>query len=235
MPSLRRTFDIPHPSTGLTVPITLHEPSLTADDLGHKTWAASFLLSKRLQSLRLPALKSTKGSRPRVLELGAGTGLVGLSMAALYPTTVHLTDLAAIVPNLTGNAIANAEVVSKRGSTTEVFELDWSCFPDPDEVLPQSYDIALAADPIYGPEHPAMLVGAIAQYLKIDEDARLVVELPLRDAYLLEIADLRQKLGAADFVLLEEGREEGFDEWGDRSATVTCWWSQWTRKTPAQA
>ena len=232
---MSRTFEILEPQIGSTVSITLHEPSLTADQLGHKTWAASYLLAKRLASLRLPPLEGTRrcssDPRPRILELGAGTGLVGLALATLFPVTVHLTDLPAIMPNLAANARHNALAIEARGSSVKAFGLDWANPPGPDQVPPQSYDVVVAADPIYGPEHPALLVGSIERYLSCAEGARAVIELPLREAYAPEVKELRERLGRAGIVLVEEGEEVGFDDWGEGSTEVRCWWSQWARET----
>ena len=50
---LTRTFNIPLGSADMgDLAITLHEPALQADNLGLKTWASSYLLAKRLVSLR---------------------------------------------------------------------------------------------------------------------------------------------------------------------------------------
>src|SRR5437588_35568 len=103
MPSQTRTFRIPVPFSK-TVEIILHEPTLTADNVGFKTWASAYLLSKRLPTLGLPVFPGSA----KALELGSGTGLVGLAVAAVLKIPVLLTDLPQIVPNLQRNVDANA-------------------------------------------------------------------------------------------------------------------------------
>ena len=237
MPDLTRTFTIPGAGAGAApLAITLHEPSLTADDLGHKTWTASYLLARRLCAQRLPALalSGTAGPapKPRVLELGAGTGLLGLALAAHFPVTVHLTDLPAIVPNLAANVRANGALIEARGSSPMAFALDWGRLPACDERIgdmdarAHSYGLVVVADAIYGPTHPALLVGAVDRYLAKTPEARLVMELPMRDAYAAEVAELKARLGAARMMLLDCGEETGFDDWGGDSE-VKCEWSVW--------
>ena len=239
MPDLTRRFELLDPVKGGVASIELKEPSLTGDQLGHKTWAASYLLAKRLTTMQIPPLSKNyhaSSSLPHVLELGAGTGLVGLAIAALFSTNVHLTDLAAIVPNLEANVSANASAVAAKGSRAKAFKLDWAEMPDVDSTTPpqsHSYDVVVAADPIYGPEHPGLLVGAVERYLSTGKDARLALELPLRAAYAPEVQDLRERLDRANISLLEEGEEVGFDDWGDGRTEVRCWWSLWGR-VPAQ-
>lgn len=124
MSAITRTWVIPSTSTCPEISLKIHEPPLTGDNLGLKTWASSFLLAKSLEVLgkkHLPALQAST----KVLELGSGTGLVGLAAAAIWQCKVHLTDLPEIVSNLKYNAEQNSSVIEDRGgwSTTEV--LDW--------------------------------------------------------------------------------------------------------------
>ncbi|KAI9839408.1 MAG: hypothetical protein M1837_002095 [Sclerophora amabilis] len=252
MPPLTRTFQIPVTATGKeeeTIPIHLHEPSLISDNLGLKTWAASYLLAKRLASLSssLPSSHhpppqqqqqhqqdARPPPRPRVLELGAGTGLVGIAAAAVWGAAVHLTDLPAIEPNLAANVNANRETIERRGgggATTGV--LDWS---DQDgsprsDNEEERYPVILAADPLYSPEHPRMLAQTIVAWLRKGPDARVVVELPVRDAYVPEVEEFRARMDESGLRILEEGEEVGFDDWASRvegdSSEVRCWWGMW--------
>lgn len=135
---------------GETVDIKLREPGLTGDNLGHKTWCASYVLACLLPRLlgRYVLPPSTGGEIGegevrgrekglRVLELGAGTGLLGLACAGILrrrgrrggrhqqqrgqggpgpPSAhIHLTDLPAIVPNLRANVERNHVVVDNDG------------------------------------------------------------------------------------------------------------------------
>ena len=72
---------------------------------------------------------SSSSSRPmRVLELGAGTGALGIALACSLPNIhVTLTDLAPVVPLMTTNADATRDAGKLAdGSETHVAELAWS-------------------------------------------------------------------------------------------------------------
>lgn len=239
MPAMSRVFNIPA-SSKEEFALTLHEPSLTSDNLGNKTWVSSYLLSRRLHSL----LESTPQLVPstftfkkdtstlKALELGAGTGLVGLSFAVLRgpSATIHLTDLPAIVPNLEHNVKLNTELLAKSDATITTGVLDWSVAPDPLPSQDERYHIILAADPLYSPEHPKWLVNTIERWLSRGLDARVVVEMPLRDAYLPQVQEFRWRMGDIGLAVVEEGEEIGYDDWegaDGESVEVRCWWSVW--------
>ena len=232
MSSLTRSFTIPLPNTSPTassLEITLHEPALTEDNLGLKTWSSSYVLARLLPTLT--SIPLPLPSHTPVLELGAGTGLVGLAAAAVWNTDVVLTDLPAIAPNLSRNVAANAEVLRAHGGHAEAAVLDWtdaeslapvpsttsttsstfastSRTPDAIAVLRASAKTTtiLAADPIYSPSHPRLLVSAVSRWLEDRGDAsasaRLVLAYPVREAYLPQIADLRERLGAVSYTHL---------------------------------
>ncbi|KAH9833908.1 VPS28-domain-containing protein [Teratosphaeria destructans] len=218
--------------------ITLHEPALTADNLGLKTWASSYLLAKRMALLKdtIPALPSDAN----ILELGAGTGLVGLTAAALLHRHVILTDLPAIVPNLENNATANATLIASHGGSVSTAILDWSSpstffLPTntntPDQTCPpNTFPLILTADPIYSPEHPRLLVDAVAYHLSRSSQARVMVEMPVREAYGEERRVFRERMGEMGLMVCGEGEELGLDDWGGVDAEgveVRCWWSVW--------
>ncbi|KAL1963905.1 hypothetical protein VTN77DRAFT_7711 [Rasamsonia byssochlamydoides] len=239
MPALSRVFNIPT-SSKEEITLTLHEPSITSDNLGMKTWVSSYLLSRRLHNIleSVPELvpsesTSQRGSKTvRALELGAGTGLVGLSFAVLRGSsaTVHLTDLPAIVPNLAHNVILNSELLNKANATVTSGVLDWSIAPDRPPTKEERYDIILAADPLYSPEHPGWLVQTIERWLSRGLDARVVVEMPLRDAYLPQVQEFRDRMQEIGLAVVDQGEEVGYDDWegvDGSSIEVLCWWSVW--------
>lgn len=238
MPALSRAFTI-LTSSRESFTLTLHEPTLTSDNLGTKTWVSSYLLSRRLHSLleATPKLVSPTAadqrerSLQRVLELGAGTGLVGLSFAALRPSaSVHLTDLPEIVPNLAYNVTLNAELLSNAQATVTTGVLDWSVPSDPLPVKNEKYDIILAADPLYSSEHPKWLVETIDCWLSRKLDSRVIVEMPLRDAYLPQVQEFRHRMIDIGLVAIENGQEVGHDDWENADGEpleVICWWSVW--------
>lgn len=239
MRAMSRIFTIPT-STGEGFTLTLHEPSITADNLGMKTWVSSFLLSRRLHTILdtapqlIPAATaSPDNGRPhRALELGSGTGLVGMSYAALHgkSATIHLTDLPTIVPNLAHNVALNVELLMRTQATVSTGVLDWSITPEQPPTPDQQYDIILAADALYSPSHPKLLVDTIGVWLGRGLDARVVVEIPRREAYLPQVEDFRQRMTQLGLGIVDEGEEVGYDDWegadGD-AVEVKCWWAVW--------
>ncbi|KUL82779.1 hypothetical protein ZTR_10888 [Talaromyces verruculosus] len=239
MPAFTRLFNIPT-SSGEEFTLNLHEPSLTSDNLGMKTWVSSYLLSRRLDSIfeavpelvRSESTTSPSSTRLKALELGSGTGLVGLSFAALRGASVsiHLTDLPVIVPNLAKNVEMNSELLNKVNAEVTTGLLDWSIPPTPSPTNADLYDVILAADPLYSPDHPKWLVETINTWLSKGLDARVVVELPLRDAYLPQVEEFRRRMEDIGLAIVEQGDETGYDDWEDadgQSKEVHCWWSVW--------
>jgi 2-polyprenyl-3-methyl-5-hydroxy-6-metoxy-1,4-benzoquinol methylase len=84
-----------------------------------------------------------------VLELGSGSGLVGLAAAYLCsPASVHITDCKSHVEICQQNADENRHLTG--ACDVRVFELDWT---DPESAkkrgLHPSYDVILATDVVY--------------------------------------------------------------------------------------
>ena len=248
MPSVVRTFKIPvegNPDSRSvdstqSIDIVLREPSLTADNLGHKTWAASYLLARRLSHFQFPTTGRTvdkellgkplkdNQSKLRILELGAGTGLVGLAAAAIWSAKVDLTDLPEICGNLAHNCQENMQMIHSHGGDATVRALDWRKLPAAEDLSrDDKYDIVMASDPLYSPLHPELVATAIARYLRPEVHARVVVELPLREAYQPEISNFRRIMEAKGFCLEAQGEEVGFDDWEDGNLEVRCWWGVW--------
>lgn len=222
MPSVTRTFQVAD-----ELAVRLHEPSLTGDNLGLKTWSSSFFLARLL-----PTLQDMIPLHHRVLELGAGTGLLGISAACFWQADVLLTDLDEVIPNLQANLALNEATVQSRGGRVTSRALDWaeaSREPTPSTEL---FSVILVADPVYSPEHPRMLVGTITQWLAHTDNARVVIALPLREHYCKERSLVRTLLEQADLLLVKEGVVSGYDDWYTKDGEqveVKCSWSIWRR------
>lgn len=220
-PALTRTFVV---NDDLT--FAIHEPSLTEDNLGLKTWTSSLLLAQRLPELREYLPKDYH----RVLELGAGTGLVGMAAAAMWETDVLLTDLPEIVPNLAKNLEHNANLIQSHNGSVHARVLDWNDETDVAHEEEDKFMVIVAADPIYSTDHPKMLVDTVCRWLHPSQSARFIVELPLRDRYDQERQALKDNLRDNKFALVAEGVDKGFDDWqglDGQPIEVQCWWSVW--------
>lgn len=135
-------------SKGVGMEIVIREPALTGDSLGFKTWGSSYVLSRHLPNLRQGFLSSFfhDHQTPNVLELGSGTGLLGLAAAALWGVPVTLSDLPNIVPNLRANAASNETLVAERGGRLSVGALTWGGEKDRDVFGEERFPVRLRDD-----------------------------------------------------------------------------------------
>lgn len=213
MSALTRSFTISNPPHRHTIQI--HEPALTGDSLGHKTWGSAYLLAQHLHSISLPPAQPNS----IVLELGAGTGLVGLAAALVWSRPVVLTDLSEIVPNLATNIALNEHL----GGEVRCAVLDWS-EPAKFELGDSRATVVIAADPVYDEEHPRMLVGAVEKWLDRGLEARFVLAWPRREAFAGLMEELQRRL--TECGLKRMSTEEGttMDDWKDEISVV---WEVW--------
>src|SRR4029077_8647437 len=91
--------------------------------------------------------------------------------------------------------------------------LDWSVCPDSPPSRDEQYDIILVADPLYSSEHPKWLVETVDRWLSKSLSAMVVVEMPLRDAYLTEVQEFRRRMEDIGLAIVKEGQEIGHDDW----------------------
>lgn len=201
-PEMMRSIEIPH----LDKKLMLKEPSLTADNLGLKTWGSSFILGSRL------ARQTEKNYLvDPVLELGAGTGLVGMVACSIgFPTM--LTDLNEIVPNLQANVDLNAI------TNAQVAELDWS---NPESFLVKygspEYSTIILSDPLYSSQHPRWIVNMINLFLSRKKESRVLLQIPVRRSFEEERACLWRLMEENGYTVEEECIEQGFDDFGESS------------------
>ncbi|KAL0343292.1 UNVERIFIED_CONTAM: protein N-lysine methyltransferase METTL21A [Sesamum angustifolium] len=86
--------------------------------------------------------------RLRLLELGSGTGAVGIAAAALLGASVTITDLPHVLPNLQFNIAANAKILELHGGAVDAAALQWGQTTDM-EAIGREYDAILGSDLVY--------------------------------------------------------------------------------------
>ncbi|RDX64517.1 Protein-lysine methyltransferase METTL21D, partial [Mucuna pruriens] len=125
---------------------------LPSEGLSFQLWPAATTLVSLLDRYRADPpgspLSAALDGRRRILELGSGTGIVGLVSAATLGGSVTLTDLPHVVPNLRFNADANAGVVGSTGGAVSVAPLRWGHVDDV-EAIGREFDLILASDVVY--------------------------------------------------------------------------------------
>ncbi|KIW25856.1 uncharacterized protein PV07_08993 [Cladophialophora immunda] len=141
----------------------------TGDSIARHIWDASLgFLAYFAQALStspvdgmsmLAALfKSSKVRRLRVLELGAGCGIVGIALAQLVKCDLLLTDLEDAQEILASNIRCAAPMA---GSTVRSEVLDWASSLD--DSSNANYDLILVSDCIYNPDSSLHLVETLRQ------------------------------------------------------------------------
>jgi predicted nicotinamide N-methyase len=108
------------------------------------TWDGSVLLMKYLE--QNPSIVMNKS----VIEVGAGTGVAGITAAMLHARQVLLTDLAYAIPNLRANIALNVEALAQQehSNCIEARVLDWSD-PTSYPLSNIAWDVILAADVVW--------------------------------------------------------------------------------------
>jgi hypothetical protein len=221
---------------GSSINIQITETSgVRADGLSLSTWGAAFLLSNILHKLDIPQPSRTSNHHPRgfeILELGAGTGLVGLSAAALWRRSVLLTDLPSILPALAANIQLNHPLLHGRFVAASCGSLDWTSpsslqfYETGFTIKPQDPtqpSIILAADTFYDPDHPALVANAVRTWLATHSDSRAIFCYPLRFPYIDHIRDFWELMEAGGLECVQEGREMARDEWNEVPGTEFEW------------
>jgi hypothetical protein len=181
--ALTRDFSFPS-STGKNIQVTLNDAPLSGidhTDVGLQSWGASIVLSSMMcaDPERFGLSKQALNERPCIIELGAGTGLVSLTLAKLFPqirvggASISATDYHhAVLDNCRSNVETNFSSERHQPPPVSTEILDWS---QPPANLQSTANMLIASDVIYAPEHASWLRDCAAHLLKSDGTFWLMV------------------------------------------------------------
>lgn len=140
------------------VPLTVDEVGNAGKGTGLTTWDGSVVLAKYLEHARMNDVRGK-----RIVELGAGTGLVGISAALMGARQTVLTDLEYTMANLEHNvAVTMAKSSAIHGASITTRVLDW--FTPPVDM--GDLDLILASDVVWVEELIAPLVQTMATLVR---------------------------------------------------------------------
>jgi predicted nicotinamide N-methyase len=150
--------------------------------VGAQTWGGACVLAEDIaEHPQRFGFSNHQHKNLRILELGAGTGLVSLvvgklfeSMAEHPPVTVIATDYyPSVLTNLEANVRSNFPSSDAPEASNHVnistHSLDWSSFPDElDHNYPfdEPFDVILGADIIYEEQHAVWIKSCLHQLLR---------------------------------------------------------------------
>ncbi|KDE02373.1 hypothetical protein MVLG_07061 [Microbotryum lychnidis-dioicae p1A1 Lamole] len=208
--------------------IRIRETTLLSNSTGFRTWASATLLAQRIASNPFDYLPTTTAtttttisdSEPvaavQILELGSGTGLVGLTLIATLSvlgirSEVDLTDHE---DSVLENLRRNLDRFSREGLDEEavvggrVSKLDWSDHQSDSGLIRchtkeegrKVFDLIVAADVIYEPDHVELIHSTVAAFLRqpdprstrFEEGGTFHLALPLRSTHGLEMETFKK-------------------------------------------
>ncbi|KAF5383977.1 hypothetical protein D9757_006930 [Collybiopsis confluens] len=177
--SVTRSFRFSTQGGRVTIQVELNDAPLSDDDhtsVGLQSWASSIVLSERIctdsERFSLPG----DGKPLRILELGAGTGLLSIVAAKLVSSSpssvassgplIFATDYHPdVLVNLQANIAANFPPSScSDGPPISVHQLDWE-HPDYSSPMDQPFDLIVGADVVYHPNHARWIKSCVERLL----------------------------------------------------------------------
>ncbi|TEB32420.1 hypothetical protein FA13DRAFT_1731618 [Coprinellus micaceus] len=178
---LTRSFSFVTSGEGSTSPvlIELNDAPVSAEDhtsVGLQSWGSCILFAERLcvdtqKYLADPRPVEERGRPLRILELGAGTGMLSIVAAKVLsamdpPPKIVATDYHPdVLANLKRNIETNFPTTAKNPSCPiEVYTLDWES-PATQAPFDKPFDIILAADVVYHPMHAEWIRDCVSKLL----------------------------------------------------------------------
>lgn len=184
--SIVRSFSFLTPAVS-EITVHLNDAPLSSSDhtsVGLQSWGSSIILAERICadptafSILPTTPKSTPDAKPlRILELGAGTGLLSITASkiaehysmrmSVAATDYHPDVLTNLATNVATNAPSNrVPIPSPVTPTISVHKFDWE---HPDYRTPPfdaPFDVILAADVVYYPLHAAWIKSCVEALLR---------------------------------------------------------------------
>jgi len=141
--------------------LTLQQRPFRPEGFASTVWDSSIVLSRMLEHRGLQTLTRTpRGEAVSCVELGAGCGLVGLTLAALGGDVV-ITDLPENLRLLRANVRANSSVASR--VVPRVRPLTWGVRLSAELLSQAPYDLVVATDVFYARESMPALVDTLLE------------------------------------------------------------------------
>ena len=177
--ALTRTFSFPLMTSSISkkkeIQVELNDAPLSKEDhtsVGLQSWGSSILLAERI-CLQPSLFSLTKpidiNARPlRILELGAGTGMLSVVAAKILQPYNPVPEIIAtdyhpeVLDNLSRNVATNFP--KKIPASINIKYLDWEV-PQYCEPLDRPFDVIFAADVIYHPEHAKWIKQCVEKLL----------------------------------------------------------------------
>lgn len=212
---LMRTFEFARHNAEEPIVIHLRDASIVDTDhtsVGLQTWGSSCILAQRMA--KAPSSFGLDETRPmRVLELGAGTGLMSMVLSKLlHPSSeIIATDFhEAVLSNLRTNVDRNFS--AEGGHAPTIVPLDWrhlhslaSSDGRPDAPFDTPFDLIIGADIIYEPSHAVWVKSSVELLLR--KGGHFYLIMPARPTHDAETASVPATFPLAADLLQDVDRE----------------------------
>lgn len=174
--ALTRTFSFPLTTSSALkdeIQVELNDAPLSKEDhtsVGLQSWGSSILLAERIclqpSLFSLTAPIDIHGRPLRILELGAGTGMLSIVAAKILRSCNPAPEIIATDyhPEVLDNLANNIATNFPKSPAITIKCLDWEV-PHYGEPFDRSFDVILAADVIYHPEHARWIKQCVEKLL----------------------------------------------------------------------
>ncbi len=121
----------------------------------------------------MPAVAAELVKGRQVLELGCGTGVLGITLACLG-AQVTLTDTADILPHVKRNILCNEQLIQSGKGAAAGTVLDWR-EAGAQPIMNRLYDVIIGADLLYSAKNVTPLADVLAELRQHSTDCTLIL------------------------------------------------------------